>query len=442
MKKTDVEYDFVPQEVTLGNFNGGNAFVTCKYKYDKWQNVAVFERLCGYKPHTQLDPEKQLKKIIYNAVGSISNDPICGFTFVDYNNDLYNLYYHNCTDVVLQDPRGFNVAISQHNFWYMIDCAGNSMKNGEIDHKFAYAWSANANRFLLVDAETEEFRKCKEKSDTYKIKIDNNIYLTKSRLEVGKVYKGSDKFAGKYIYLGEMPIYGIRYHEDAIKNLDYKDLTEYCSNKHYSDATAAKRLVFYDLQNNDAPFAFKNSISKLIEKEIEEDLSKYMMFNDSTKTLSLEALKDFMSTCLYFNKIDMKTFQENAKKCSFELFEKMVFKNNNRDFDIYPYSKYNIHNCSFYVHRCSNSNGLYYNNAYVNISANTYNATSFSIADVRRNYSYSYSYYNHYSVQHLDETSIETLYNMLNPTLATAKFENGKAVSDIYMLLLQGSRAS
>ena len=78
------------------------------------------------------------------------------------------------------------------------------------------------------------------------------------------------------------------------------------------------------------------------------------MFNDSTKTLSLEALKDFMSTCLYFNKIDMKTFQENAKKCSFELFEKMVFKNNNRDFDIYPYSKYNIHNCSFYVHRCSN----------------------------------------------------------------------------------------
>ena len=31
---------------------------------------------------------------------------------------------------------------------------------------------------------------------------------------------------------------------------------------------------------------------------------------------------------------------------------------------------------------------------------------------------------------------------MLNPTLATAKFENGKAVSDIYMLLLQGSRAS
>ena len=55
----DIEYDFVPQQITCGMFNG-NAFVTCGYKYEKWLNVSIFERLCGYKPHAQRDPEKML----------------------------------------------------------------------------------------------------------------------------------------------------------------------------------------------------------------------------------------------------------------------------------------------------------------------------------------------------------------------------------------------
>ena len=167
MRRQHLKYDYVPKRLTLGKVKDeSGAFVTCRYKNDKWMNPTVFERLSGFKPSVSRNSETELKKAVFGAVWSEENTPTSGFSFVDWNKDLYNLYYHSsecddaseCDDVVLLDPRGFKVAVTADNFWQMMQCAGMNMEDGKISHKFAYAWAVNSNRFQLVDAESDEFK--------------------------------------------------------------------------------------------------------------------------------------------------------------------------------------------------------------------------------------------------------------------------------------------
>ena len=104
--KTDK--DFIPEKVTLGKFKD-YAFLTCKFNDEKWVSPSVFERLCGYKPHTQRDSKKELKKAIFNVVDVIDNEPTKGFRFVSYGGNVYGISdFNDSGNVILRDPRGFD----------------------------------------------------------------------------------------------------------------------------------------------------------------------------------------------------------------------------------------------------------------------------------------------------------------------------------------------
>ena len=423
-------------------FNG-NAFVSCHYKYDKWCNVAIFERLCGFKPHAQRDPEKMLKKTIFNAVETIDNTPVSGFSFVDFNKDLYGLYYHsyNCTDIVLQDPRGFNVAITAENFWNMMKCAGMNMKDGKIiDHKFAYAWIGNGSRFLIVDAESDDFVKCKAESDKYKDKIDNKRYLTKKQLEVGKTYLGSELMKGKYVYLGEMPIYETYYHENALKNKAYEDIEKYVIHKEYGDKTAVSRLVFYKLDDAYTPFCFLSSISKKIEKEIDEDLSQHKMHDDNEKCVSLTAIQEIMTTSLQFNKIDLNTVKDdNLKLYPFEDFKAILNYSygHNNDFDASPYCDMYANYCKLYVDSHVEVKDKLHA-SYMPSAFNSQHLYLTGYCKIRKEHdriSNCLYYCNDFVLANVHDDKVA--YDLLQPKVIDMKYENGKDVPSAVIAVLQ-----
>lgn len=476
MEIKDLNYDFVPQNIVIGRFNNDCGFVSCRYKYETWKNTAVFERLCKFKPNEQRDPEKELKKAIYNAVSTYVNEPVTGFEFVNYDKDLYNRYYHECSDIVLKDPRGFRIAITNDNFWYMMKTVGFNMADGVINHKFAYAWSKDS-QFMLVDAETKHFTEVKAKSDTYKVKIDNNVYITKRQLVPGKIYQGTEKFPGKHMYLGEMEVYDERYHKIAFENFKYKSVDAYRESDALSYDITGKKMVFYRIDkkgnsrieyNQPYPFNFKSSISKLLEREVDdgnEDIELLPMFNDKTKPSTYENIKEYMTTCLTFNKVDFNTLQNGNKKCPYDLFEEIIGYTCNKSVgtnDVippYPYSAYDLSDCAFVAGNCGAtyrnfSFGLgydsqsfsrsmfgvqpdsYSNTSYAGkyIRIKTYSTREYYIIDAKERDSY-WSRSKEYC--RIKDFNISNLYNVINPMLGTAKFENGKDVPDIYMLLLQ-----
>ena len=213
-----MDYSYVPNKITVGMFNGTDGFVTCKYKGEKWLQVSIFERLCSFKPHRQLSCEKEIKKALAGAVFEHDNVPTEGFKFCAADNDLYKLYhkYGSRGDVVLEDPRGFNIAITEDNFFGLLSSSGFSMKDRVILRKLAYAWSDRDCRFLLVDAETDKFNKTQDASSKIIKAVDTMTYLTKKQLQVGHIYL--TKTGEKYMYLGEHSTYSGRCHLNAYDN--------------------------------------------------------------------------------------------------------------------------------------------------------------------------------------------------------------------------------
>ena len=438
-RRKNITYEFVPQQMTVGMFNG-NAFVTCRYKYDKWLNVSMFERLCGYKPHSQRDPEKMLKKNIFNAVETIDNTPISGFSFVDFNKDLYGLYYnsYDCTDVVLQDPRGFNVAVTAENFWYMLRCAGMNMKDGEIiDHKFAYAWSSGASRFLIVDAESDTFTHCLSESCKHKADIDSTKYMTASQLEVGKVYKTTDDH--EVVYLGKHDTYSDLCHLEAYDNKGYlkSSIDKFCHDR--TDLTGIDKHVFFVLgvkinkycgyeipgisYGTDCnPYVAKKSVSKYILKKLPDNtMSKYKMYNTDV-AVTYDKIIDDMQHSLFFNKLDFAKSDKSYEKLDLEHFISEYGYDDRHVCASFPFMKWDRAKC---IYADTNSYGNF-----KTVEINAYEASAGRHDYVIRNGddSYSYSYYNSRNENRHNNITVEELYDIVQPYVKTFYLENGNKV--------------
>lgn len=111
---------FVPLKFVVGIDNKDNGFMSMKNEHGKWTNVSVFEKHCGYKPHTQKDARKEINKVLTQQVQEIENVPTRGFKLVNVNDHIYSTDHFRDVDIaVLQDPRGWNVGIWKlHRFWY------------------------------------------------------------------------------------------------------------------------------------------------------------------------------------------------------------------------------------------------------------------------------------------------------------------------------------
>ena len=321
-----MDYSYVPNKITVGMFNGTDGFVTCKYKGEKWLQVSIFERLCGFKPHRQLSCEKEIKKALAGAVFEHDNVPTEGFKFCAADNDLYKLYhkYGSRGDVVLEDPRGFNIAITEDNFFGLLSSSGFSMKDRAILRKLAYAWSDRDCRFLLVDAETDKFNKTQDASNKIIKAVDATTYLTKKQLQIGHIYL--TKTGEKYMYLGEHPTYSGRCHLNAYDNGCYS-LETYLADR--TDMTRENPIVLFRLScktpHQPCEYVLQSSCSKLFTEELDEDGSAYR-YRDIACTY--ENIKQDMAFQPLFNKLDFKRltyFNAATELVSFDTFRKVLF---------------------------------------------------------------------------------------------------------------------
>ena len=414
-----MDYSYVPNKITVGMFNGTDGFVTCKYKGEKWLQVSIFERLCGFKPHRQLSCEKEIKKALAGAVFEHDNVPTEGFKFCAADNDLYKLYhkYGSRGDVVLEDPRGFNIAITEDNFFGLLSSSGFNMKDRVILRKLAYAWSDRDCRFLLVDAETDKFNKTQDASSKIIKAVDTMTYLTKKQLQVGHIYL--TKTGEKYMYLGEHSTYSGRCHLNAYDNGFYS-LEPYLADR--TDMTRWNPIVLFRLfsksSQQSSEYVLQSSCSKLFTKELDEDGSAYSYRGIAC---TYENIKQDMAFQPLFNRLDFKrlTYCNAATELvSLDTFRKVMF-NSTYDEKLLPQG-------FSYRTRWFMSETYKYLNRYPTWGNN--NKVTFS---ERRRSSYYWSSYSSSSVEHEYYMSdFKQAYADIKPLFNVLYFENGNKVRD------------
>ena len=333
--KTDK--DFIPEKVTLGRFKD-YAFLTCKFNDEKWVSPSVFERLCGYKPHTQRDSKKELKKAIFNVVDVIDNEPTKGFRFVSYGGNVYGISdFNDNNNVILRDPRGFDFPVTLNEFFGLLEANGGNLKDNVLDNiECVYAWSSGKTWRYLLPTSSPRYAKVLENSKRWHGKMKDGAYLTKKDLVVGHVYNGDpDKMPGKFMYMGTHDIYSKDFQMYAFSKQSY-DAFPFAA-KDSQDITGESKMVFYKLgatgkgENGclysyraDEPYNMKSSFSKLIvDEDPNEDGSSFEMYN-STLKCTYANIKADMEESLLFNKMVFPDLKKDFKPISRDHFAKML----------------------------------------------------------------------------------------------------------------------
>ena len=182
-------------------------FPSCRWiKAGKWTELGFFtSNTGGYKPHSQRDAEKQLKKDLGLKVEEIDNEPIGGFRLVEMNHG----YRSGTNYAVVRDPRGFCLRLDERFVervvlkWKLGISGG-----GEIEGKWFYAW------------QNERFVGIKPESALAEVTVDDSKLEDQSKelksfqvkdLVAGKVYdmcasNGDKSNVERVVYLGEIPL--------------------------------------------------------------------------------------------------------------------------------------------------------------------------------------------------------------------------------------------
>lgn len=328
------DYSYVPAKISVGMFNGTCGFVTCKYKGEKWLQIGIFERLCKFKPHRQMSCETELKKAMSGAVFEYDNVPTTGFKYVKSNEDLYTMHrkWNERGDIVLDDPRGFSIAITDDNFFKLLESSGFNVKAGVIDRKLAYAWNETDCRFQLVDAETEKFSKVQAASSKILKKVDSTIYLTKRQLQLGRVYESKD--GTKLMYMGEHSTYSGDCHLDAFDNGGHYALDRHLEDR--TDCTRKDPSVFFRLDSNryNQFYFLTSSCSKLLVKELDFDCNSIKY---KGKPCTYENIKADMAIQPLFNMIAVDSIANCQNvPISLSTFRSHVFFNDYYGDDVTP----------------------------------------------------------------------------------------------------------
>ena len=309
---------FVPLKFVVGIDNKGNGFMSMKDEQGKWTNVSVFEKHCGYKPHTQKDARKEINKVLTQQVQEIENVPTSGFKLVSVHNHIY------CTDhfkdveiAVLQDPRGWNVGIQTTVLQTLLESNGFNIENGElVGVELMYCWPRRDVPFSVTLA-NDHAKKLQKATANFVGMRETFTALKPSEIEVGKVYSSkTSKLSGHlYMYLGKHDVFSEETHSRAVMAGNYNCLEEMI--KQRNDITGKDRHVFFCLDSRKedsyflrdnypgySPYYITGNLSKLFDKCEDVDLTKYTMYNDDSKPCTFENIKDDMSKCALFNMVD------------------------------------------------------------------------------------------------------------------------------------------
>ena len=173
------------------------AVLSCRYKVSgKWVGDKEFLNATGFKPCKQRDSRVELHKAIVNAVVEFENTPMKGFKFIGVWNDCDSM-------PVIQDPRGFSVAISLDAYFEIIWKSGHTdMSNIDMHYVFFdNCWTLTpVDSAISKSAITEA--ECRRILDESKKKVKSSDFT----LEVGKLYDfkqtKASEIAKRWIYCG------------------------------------------------------------------------------------------------------------------------------------------------------------------------------------------------------------------------------------------------
>lgn len=349
------QYDYIPQKIYVGKFTKAKlhadcGFVTCKYKEMKWTGENIFTRLTGgFAPHSQRDAEVELTKTINAAVTDLDNMPISGFKLVpstEYDfHDIYGIQeFRNSNNMLVEDPRGFIIAISRRELFSILEQNGCNIKDGVIEGKFCYAFTSYSSRALLISGDDEHYAEVKAKSDDVIEQHKCKVHVMPSKLVPGKVYRADmNKLPkGLYVYLGKHDVYSTNLQENAYRHKSYEHIEEERV-KRSNDITGKMRNVLYYLGDDTKDFArctaetyvMKSNVSKmLLECDDDVDLTKLKMPDCPGSDCTYESICNDMKHNALFNKISFKSVPRLVKM-PFELFSALFDRTTSSSNDIF-----------------------------------------------------------------------------------------------------------
>ena len=310
---------FVPLKFIVGIDNKSNGFMSMKDEQGKWTNVSVFEKHCGYKPHTQKDARKEINKVLTQQVQEIENVPTSGFKLVNVHNHIYHTdHFRDIEIAVLQDPRGWNVGIQTTVLQTLLESNGFNMENGElVGVELMYCWPKHGDVPFSVTLANDKAKKLQKATADFVGMRETFAALKPSEIEVGKVYSSkTSKLSGHlYMYLGKYDVFSAEAHHRAVMAGNYNCLKKLLEQR--NDITGKDKHVLFclDAYKEDSyflranhpgysPYYITGNLSKLFDKCEDVDLTKYTMYNDDSKPCTFENIKDDMSKCALFNMID------------------------------------------------------------------------------------------------------------------------------------------
>lgn len=307
--------DFIPEKVVVGK-SSKRGWVSCRYKGQKWTGEGIFTRITGgFKPHLQRDNVKELKKAITASTEEFDNAPTKGFKLVGFpgmcqDGNLYSINeFNNRSNVILEDPRGFNIAISLREFFDLLAESDGTLKSNEFELELCYGWNAGNSRPSLISTKNAKYKKLLEESRKLLAAKDDTEYVTPAKLVAGKVYLNVND-SKQYMYLGKMDVYSLRCQKASFGCGSYEYLELFQKDK--LDTTGAERFVFYKLGatgvNNyytpvNDPYWCKAGISKTF-VENTDPIKASKMYDDPTKACTFENIMENVSRNLLFNRID------------------------------------------------------------------------------------------------------------------------------------------
>lgn len=299
IEKEEAGLCFIPDRVSVGLFDsneplrqaklhgrlfrdansGRFGFVTCRFRYGQWVSSCVFERLThGYKPSVQLDSVAQLTKAISGAVQELDNSPVGGFRLVTWLSNPYGFCTkeYSCSgDVVLEDPRGFMLAVRQDSFFRTLAFSGGNIRGGVLPGKYVYGWRCADKALTLVPVGFSEFEKWKAWSDGCRTK-EKPAGVMRKDLVPGRVYRGSGSMSGDWMYVGKMDTYSQDCHVAAFDNggkydIDYfaEQESSYFRRRGYACWPTTKgRLVFRSMKRRTQRYMVRADVRGVLSEEV------------------------------------------------------------------------------------------------------------------------------------------------------------------------------
>lgn len=315
---------FIPTKFVIGIDNEGNGFPSMKDEKGKWTNLSIFEKHCGYKPHTQKDARKEINKVLTQQVQEIDNVPTSGFHLIDVHKCVYcSDYYRDVPCATLKDPRGWEVSIQTSVLQSLLESNGYNIEDGElVGIELMYCWLKHEDIPFTVTIANDNAKKLQTATDKFVSAREIYVALKPSEFEIGKIYSSkTSKLSGHlYMYLGKHDVFSAEAHNRAVMAENYDCLKELFESR--NDISGKDKHVFYcldshkednySLRNNCpgySPYYITGNLSKLFDKCEDVDLTKYTMYNDDSKPCTFENIKDDMSKSALFNIVDFsKTY--------------------------------------------------------------------------------------------------------------------------------------